>query len=354
MKKRWRIGARWMVVPLISLAFLSGLPVSAAREGYVNNKLNVITEPGESSSYVSFYKDGKKASLDDMTWTDNGRHGKGLLLDGVSEYLQIPKKQMAVPSLTFTAWINWQGAQDPADPDGLYGQRIFTVAKGTDRFLTLSPHMRNPDKKDDQGRILDGVYVGYAFDPQKKGTLTELWNPAADGAESYGLPTGEWHHLAVVLTGKEMLLYIDGRLWQKQLLVRSVAELDAPNMKIGAGFDGGPFLNAVLDDVAVYETPLSEDQVRRAMQAADPFSSDPTEAEPDPSRPTAPTTTTTTGVPFTTTASRIDFNQPSPLFGVPLWSMILIIVLASLFVILSIVLSLIEVFWRRKDRGRGR
>ena len=230
MKKRWRSGARWLVVPLISLAFLSGLPVSAAREGYVDNKLNVITEPGESSSYVSFYKDGKKASLDDMTWTDNGRHGKALLLDGVSEYLQIPKKQMAIPSMTFTAWINWQGAKDPADPDGLYGQRIFTVARGTDRFLTLSPHMRNPDKTDDRGGILDGVYVGYAFDPQKKGTLTELWNPAADGQESYGLPTGEWHHLAVVTTGKEMLLYIDGRLWQSQLLVRSVAELDAPNM----------------------------------------------------------------------------------------------------------------------------
>ena len=57
-----------------------------------------------------------------------------------------------------TAWINWQGAKDPADPDGLYGQRIFTVARGTDRFLTLSPHMRNPDKTDDRGGILDGVW----------------------------------------------------------------------------------------------------------------------------------------------------------------------------------------------------
>ena len=51
-------------------------------------------------------------------------------------------------------------------------------------------------------------------------------------------------------------------------------------MKIGAGFDGGPFLNAILDDVAVYETPLSEEQIGRAMQGADPFSSDPTSAAP--------------------------------------------------------------------------
>ncbi len=53
---------------------------------------------------------------------------------------------------------------------------------------------------------------------------------------------GEWHHLAAVTTGREMRLYIDGRLWQNKTLVASIAELRAPNMKIGAGFDGGPLL----------------------------------------------------------------------------------------------------------------
>ena len=57
---------RLLAAPLLILLLLSGLPVSAAREGYVNSKINVITEPGESSSYVSFYKNGEKASLAGM------------------------------------------------------------------------------------------------------------------------------------------------------------------------------------------------------------------------------------------------------------------------------------------------
>ena len=103
MKKRSRIAARLLTVPLLLLLLFSGLPVSAAREGYVNNKLNIVTEPGESSDYVSFYKDGKKAAPGDMTWTDNGRHGKALVLDGVSEYLQIPETQMKLAAFSFTA-----------------------------------------------------------------------------------------------------------------------------------------------------------------------------------------------------------------------------------------------------------
>lgn len=349
MKKRLRTGARWLAAPLLLLFLLSGLPAAAAREGYVDNKLNIVTEPGESSSYVSFYKNGKKASQDDMTWTDNGRHGKALVLDGVSEYLQIPETQMKLAAFSFTAWINWQGAKDPAAADGFYGQRLFTVAKGTTNWFTLSPHMRDPSKTDDTGRILDGVYLGYNYGGNK-GTLVEEWTPAADGTEAYGLPTGEWHHLAAVTTGREMRLYIDGRLWQSKTLVASIAELRASNMKIGAGFDGGPYLNALLDDVAVYETALDESQIVRAMEGLDPFSSDPVPSVTEPSHPTEPADPTTV-FPFTTTAPGLDLNQPSPLFGIPMWSMILILVLLSLFVLLSVVLSILEVYGRRKGAG---
>ncbi len=345
MKRQLRTGARLLAATLWMLPLLAGLPVSAAREGYVNSKINVITEPGESSSYVSFYKNGEKASLDDMTWSDNGRHGKALVLDGVSEYLQIPQTQMKIPAMTFTAWINWQGAKDSANPDGFYGQRIFTVARGTSNWLTLSPHMRDTGKTDGQGRILDGIYLGYNYGGDN-GTRVEIWNPAVEGAEAYGLPVGEWHHVAAVTTGQEMRLYVDGRLWQSQTLVASIAELLAPNMRIGAGFDGGPYLNALLDDVAVYEVALDESQIARAMEGLDPFSADDPVSGADSADPDS---SGSSAFPYTTVAGGIDLNQPSPLFGLPLWSMILILVLASLFVILSVVLSILEIIRRKKQ-----
>lgn len=131
------------------------------REGYVNNKLNIVTEPGESSDYVSFYKDGKKAAPGDMTWTDNGRHGKALVLDGVSEYLQIPETQMKLAAFSFTAWINWQGAKDTAGRDRVFTGSGFHCGQGdhelADPVAAYAGCLQNGRYGPDPRRGLSGV-----------------------------------------------------------------------------------------------------------------------------------------------------------------------------------------------------
>lgn len=114
---------------------------------------------------------------------------------------------------------------------------------------------------------------------------------------------------------------------------------------------GGPFLNALLDDVAVYEVALDEGQI--AGRWRDWIRFLPIPPRPLPSRLIPPNRapSTTPVAPITTTSPGIDLNQPSPLFGIPVWSMILILVLLSLFVLLSVVLSLIEVFRRKREAG---
>ena len=340
--------AKWLTLPLLTVLLFSGITASAAggRPGYVNDKLNIISEPGETSEYVSFYKEGEKQDLEALTWVD-GRNGQAVQLDGISEYLQVAGAQIKVNAFSFATWINWQGAKDPENPDSLYNQRVFTIARNQDRWFTMSPFLRDPERVDENGKIPNGVYWGFNMGGQN-GTLVEQWNPAVDGQESYGLPQNEWHHIAVVSTGQEIQLYIDGRLWSSDLIVTSIAELQAPNMKIGTGIWENPTLNALLDDTAIYQVALTPEQVTRLFNDLDPFSEDPL---PEPTTgyvPTSPTTTTVTAPPPTTTASRLDLNKPSPLFGVPTWAMYLIITILVLFVVLSIVLSIIETRWRRK------
>ncbi len=119
-----------------------------------------------------------------MTWTDNGRHGKALVLDGVSEYLQIPETANEARRVLLYRMDQLAGGQ------GHRGQRRFLRAagfhcgQGTTNWLTLSPHMRDASKTDDTGRILDGVYLGYNYGGNK-GTLVEEWTPAVDGAETH-------------------------------------------------------------------------------------------------------------------------------------------------------------------------
>lgn len=336
------------MLPLLVTVLASGLTVAAAggRPGYVNDKLNILSEPGETSEYVSFYKDGEKQDIESLTWVE-GRRGQAVRLDGVSEYLQVAGAQIKVNAFSFATWINWQGAQDPDNPDSQYNQRVFTIARNADRWFTLSPFLRDPERADENGKIPNGVYWGFNMGGQN-GTLVEQWNPAADGRESYGLPQNEWHHLAVVSTGQEIQFYIDGRLWSSDLIVTSIAELQAPNMKIGTGIWDDPTLNALLDDTAIYQVALTPEQVVRLVNDLDPFSEDPLPEETTGYVPTATPTTTTAPQEPTTTASHIDLNKPSALFGVPTWAMYLIIAILVLFVVLSIVLSIIEIRWRRK------
>lgn len=348
MKKLKRGRARWLALPLLAVILASGFTVSAAggRPGYVNDKLNIISEPGETSEYVSFYKEGEKQDLEALTWVE-GRNGQAVQLDGISEYLQVAQTQIKVNAFSFATWINWQGAKDPENSDSLYNQRLFTIARNEDRWFTMSPFLRDPERVDENGKIPNGVYWGFNMGGSE-GTLVEQWNPALDGQESYGLPQNEWHHIAVVSTGQEIQLYIDGRLWSSDLIVTSIAELQAPNMKIGTGIWEDPTLNAILDDTAIYQVALTPEQVLRLANDLDPFSDDPLPEETTGYVPTAPSTTVASVPEPTTTVSHLDLNKPSALFGVPTWAMYLIITILVLFVVLSIVLSIIEMRWRRK------
>ncbi len=85
---------------------------AAALEGYTNGRMSLVTEPeAESSPYVAYHREGEEAAWSELTWVD-GRNGKAVALDGVSQYLQVgDTPQLSSTSLSFASWICWQGAR---------------------------------------------------------------------------------------------------------------------------------------------------------------------------------------------------------------------------------------------------
>lgn len=324
-----------------------------AESGYVGGKLTVISEPGQTSPVVEYYKNGEKQELSALLWSDEGRSGKALSLSGENEYLQLGYDQFRSKQLSFSAWVNWRGAAAGQEETSKYGQKLFTMTRDGKEyeFLTVAPHARDEERKDENGQILDGVYMGFQHgnpDP----TRIDCWNPAQPGVESYGLPENEWHHVAVVADSKRLKLYIDGQLWFDEMLLLGMAQMYANQFFIGGSAWGDPTLNALLDDVFLYDFALDEAQVKKLAAGVDPqdpeSTTPPTESPYFPSQPetTAPSTTTPNGGADVSDNNR--WLEATELFGLPRWTVILLGSLLGLFVLLSILMSVYELVRRRK------
>ncbi len=91
----------------------------------------------------------------------------------------------------------------------------------------------------------------------------------ADTNSGASIQDGTWHHLAGVLDGAEIKIYIDGVLDASMPCVGTLASNDDA-LYIGARGGTGRFLNGGLDELRVYDYPLTDAQVLDDMSNATP------------------------------------------------------------------------------------
>ncbi len=104
------------------------------------------------------------------------------------------------------------------------------------------------------------------------GFRVESTNNTAD-AMTNGISTGEWHHLVISRSGtgvNQTVMYIDGRAVSKGQDDQTFNIVN--DILIGANHDGNPtnansFFNGLIDEVAIYNTSLTEAQVQRHYDA---------------------------------------------------------------------------------------
>ena len=82
--------------------------------------------------------------------------------------------------------------------------------------------------------------------------------------------TGVWTHLTLTCDGKELRWYIDGKLAKKETSQK--LEVSNANGALMIGTDGKKFFSGVLDDLTIYNYPLTADEVKKEYNQQDTLS----------------------------------------------------------------------------------
>lgn len=247
----------------LSLSLLLGmyLSVGATSTTALNSnepeKIVVVSEPGMTSEDIQYYQSKWHVDSNTFTWSDNGKSGKALLLDGKSQTLRLSSTVAStLSSFTFSAWINWQG--NLSEDNAADNQKLLSVFKNESSYFSVSPHTQDTSRK------INGIYMTLE---DRTANPISLFYPASS-ISNFALPTHEWHHIAVTLSDTSMTLYVDGVRFLHRDISISYQSLNMNTFVIGGGIYGESTLNALIDDAYIYKQALTDTQVALLFQGA--------------------------------------------------------------------------------------
>jgi len=172
----------------------------------------------------------------------DGKIGGALEFNGAGDLVDIPGTDSlnfnGKSELTAAAWINVQGHSGSCC-DPIVAQR--DIAGWALRY----------DQRDGGAEIEFIVQPGWV----------------GDGA-NFGAPvpeTGEWHYVTGVLTGDQLLVYVDGELESEIAFGPGAIASAGTKTEIAGALDG--FFMGIIDEVVIYEKALSEEEVKQNYQA---------------------------------------------------------------------------------------
>jgi hypothetical protein len=166
-------------------------------------------------------------------------YGTALVFDGSDDYVELPigSTISTLTNCTIATWVNWS-------EEGTAYQRIFDFGTGTATNMFLTPST--------------GSAMRFAITTSGSGGEFRA-------TASPVLPTG-WHNVAVVIDGTSMSLglYLDGEIMisRPTQIVPSDLGNTTQNWLGRSQYTGDSYFNGSLDDFRIYNTALSEGQVR--------------------------------------------------------------------------------------------
>jgi hypothetical protein len=162
-----------------------------------------------------------------------GRSGNAVSLNGSNGYLELPPGVVSdLSDFTIATWVYWNASQTWA--------RIFDFGSGTGQYLFLTP-------RSGSGTARFAMTVNGNFGEQViSGTAP--------------LPTGQWVHVAVTLSGATGTLYVNGNAVGSNTEMTHAPFRLAPTTQNWIGrsqYSGDPYFNGKLDDFRIYNGALS-------------------------------------------------------------------------------------------------
>lgn len=184
--------------------------------------------------------------------------GGALRFDGINDYVALPQLAVTTQQFTISAWANQQGRGGGAD----HVNQIFSQRHNSsgDNYPAISLHS---EATVEQATKYSGAAIRSSQGSAQ--TLIAPWQPY-----------NEWHHYAMTVSADYIIFYIDGieadRTQNNQ--TGDYTSL-AQQTLIGKAYYSGSdrrFFNGLIDDVRIYDTALSADQIRSLATVPAPTS----------------------------------------------------------------------------------
>lgn len=211
---------------------------------YATNSVAVYPAPASGvSGWASFFPfdSGAQDSSNLFNGTLQGgasirsdpQQGDVLNLSGASQFVSLPGGVGAAQ--TISGLVNWRG--------GNPWQRIFDFGRDTQDYFFLTP-------SDNTGAMQ------CALTPDSPTYVRAIEGPTA-------LPMNQWTRFAVVLDGREGILYLNGSAVAVNNSVNLLpSDLATPNCYFGKSeFAADPYLNAELDSFSLNSAPQTPDAI---------------------------------------------------------------------------------------------
>ncbi|MEL7531849.1 MAG: SdrD B-like domain-containing protein, partial [Bacteroidota bacterium] len=194
---------------------------------------------GTGSTASDYSGRGHHGSLqNNPTWV-TGHYGNALDFDNA--YVEVPyHADFDSRKLTVAAWVNFDVA---ADYNG-----ILTKGTTTSAFsLEMAWPTVNGNVNDDNFRFANNWGLGnYSYLESD----TEVF-------------PGEWHHVAFTTSGRDAVMFLDGEIDGSARLKRIRQNLEA--LIIGSNMPANAYFDGKIDEVAVYDDALSQDEIKQLM-----------------------------------------------------------------------------------------
>jgi hypothetical protein len=224
----------------------AGAKAAAAEYTMVGNtakaaEMNTIADNIKNAILDNLWADGPVTNAPSSSGNATGprvagKLGDAVQLSGNSEYVNLPAGIVSgVNDFTISAWVN------PAATTTW--TRVFDFGTGTNAYMFLT--------------VNAGAGPRFAITTGGGGAAEQQLSSSTQ------LPTNQWTHLAVTLSGTTGTLYVNGTpVATNAAMTLHPSNLGATNQNwIGRSQYGDPFLSATVDDFHIYSRALATSEV---------------------------------------------------------------------------------------------